>query len=63
MKAGGKLVYSTCTLDHYENEDNLRYFLNGHPEFSLETEKIMVPQKNQEIPFDGFYIAVLKKNG
>ena len=63
VKAGGKLVYSTCTLDHYENEDNLRYFLNGHPDFSLETEKIMVPRKDQEIPFDGFYIAILKKNG
>ena len=63
VKAGGKLVYSTCTLDHFENEDNLRYFLKRHPEFSLETEKILVPHKNQEIPFDGFYIAVLKKNG
>lgn len=63
VKPSGKLVYSTCTLDHYENEDNLRYFLNKHDEFTLENEQIMVPQKNEDIPFDGFYIAVMKKNG
>lgn len=33
---GGVLVYSTCTFSREENEDNVRWFLSAHPEFSLE---------------------------
>lgn len=60
VKPGGKLVFSTCTLDHYENEDNTRMFLDSHKEFELTEEKTLLPG---EFPQDGFYIAVMKKNG
>ena len=33
VKAGGVLVYSTCTLNNEENENNVRRFLNEHPQF------------------------------
>lgn len=62
VKNGGKLVYSTCTLDHFENQDNLHRFLDEHPEFCLVKEKIMIPSEDSPIPFDGFYIAVMEKN-
>ena len=61
VKDGGKLVYSTCTLDHFENEDNVRKFLFDHSDFYLLEEKVMVPYENNEMPFDGFYIAVMEK--
>lgn len=28
VKPGGKLIFSTCTINHEENEDNVRWFLN-----------------------------------
>ena len=34
VREGGVLMYSTCTLNRAENEDNVRRFLAAHPEFS-----------------------------
>ena len=33
--SGGRLVYSTCTFNTFENEENVDWFLKEHPEFSL----------------------------
>ena len=35
VKAGGYLLYSTCTYSKEENEDTVSDFLENHPEFSL----------------------------
>lgn len=35
VKAGGYLLYSTCTYSKEENEDTVRAFLDEHPDFSL----------------------------
>ena len=35
VKAGGKLVYSTCSITVEENEMLIERFLKWHPEFSL----------------------------
>ena len=35
VKIGGKLLYSTCTFAIEENEENVRWFLDTHPEFVL----------------------------
>ena len=35
VKAGGTLLYSTCTLRADENEKTVDKFLSIHPEFSL----------------------------
>ena len=35
VKAGGHLLYSTCTFSCEENEENIAAFLARHPEFSL----------------------------
>lgn len=34
---GGRLIYSTCTFAKEENEDNVLWFLENYPEFTLET--------------------------
>lgn len=35
VKPGGTLVYSTCTVNKRENQDNVRWFLENFSEFSL----------------------------
>lgn len=36
LKAGGKMVYSTCTFSLNENEGAVAVFLDNHPDFYLE---------------------------
>lgn len=36
VRAGGVLVYSTCTFSRAENEDTCAAFLKSHPEFAAE---------------------------
>jgi len=36
VKPGGVLVYSTCTIEAEENEEQVSAFLKKHPEFSLD---------------------------
>jgi NOL1/NOP2/fmu family ribosome biogenesis protein len=35
VKVGGKLIYSTCTFSLEEDEMNVKWFLDTHPEFEL----------------------------
>ena len=59
VKEKGQLIYSTCTVNKKENEKQVEYFLNSHPEFSLIDEKMIFPTLSQ----DGFYMAKLEKKG
>jgi 16S rRNA (cytosine967-C5)-methyltransferase len=36
LKPGGKLVYSTCTIDHEENWNQIQAFLANHPDYKLD---------------------------
>lgn len=58
VKAGGRLVYSTCTLLSRENGETIRAFLETHPEYELLRERTLYPDTDGS---DGFYFAVLKK--
>ncbi len=58
VKPGGKLMYSTCTINREENEDNTKWFLKNHPEFTLIKEKQLLPGIDGG---DGFYIAMFQK--
>ncbi len=63
LKRGGRLVYSTCTIDRRENEQTVECFLKENPTFSYDTAamddgyKVYLPEQGA----DGFFIAVLKK--
>ena len=35
LKPGGRMVYSTCTLNTMENEENISWFLTEHSDFSV----------------------------
>ncbi len=59
LKKGGKMVYATCSLLPSEGEEQVQWFLKDHPEFTLEKEQRISPAKTG---FDGFYMALMKKN-
>jgi 16S rRNA (cytosine967-C5)-methyltransferase len=59
LKSGGILVYSTCSLEPEENSDVVKKFLNEHSNFTLETERQLLPFADG---VDGAYVARLKRN-
>ncbi len=59
VKPGGTLIFSTCTLNRHENEENAAWFTSNFP-FELESADDMVtifPDKYT----DGFFIAKFKR--
>ena len=56
VKPGGVVVYATCSLFPDENEKQIRNFLDLNPEWTLEKEVHLSPDKEG---FDGFYAAKL----
>lgn len=74
VKPGGKLIFSTCTIDRMENEDNVKWFLEQFPfdginlEGKLGKELDSPTMKHGYIqllpgihPCDGFFIAAFQK--
>ena len=57
VKDGGILVYSTCTINKFENEWLIKDFLNEFTEFKKLEEEIILPNELQ----DGFYICKMRK--
>ena len=74
VKAGGLLVYSTCTLNPYENNRNTKRFLTEFPQFEPVVLKLpegikrACDEENYEITLmphmagcDGFYISAFRR--
>jgi 16S rRNA (cytosine967-C5)-methyltransferase len=59
VKAGGKLVYATCSILPSENVDQVFKFLEKNPDFSLEEQQEIWPSEG----FDGFFMARMVKKG
>ena len=54
VRPGGTLCYSTCTISHRENEGQVAAFLAAHPQFRLEDQRQLLPQRDDT---GGFYMA------
>lgn len=57
-KIEGTIVYSTCTLNKKENEQQVVRFLKNHPNYRLIQEETIFPYTYGS---DGFYMAKLKR--
>ncbi len=73
LKDGGRIVYSTCTLNPKENSDVCDRFLAEHPEFSAVEIMPDLPRYSDNDKYltlmphihstDGFFVAAFCKNG
>ena len=70
MKPGGRLVYSTCTLNPAENSQVAERFLAGHPEFepdpilrdhALDEPSYMLTMLPGVLDTDGFFVARFRR--
>ena len=75
MKAGGRLVYATCSFLPEENEQIVTQFLAAHPDFKLVpaasvVTRLKLPMKDmgeyfrlspQQHGTDGFFAAVMER--
>jgi len=57
-KKGGYLVYSTCSILPSENREQVNQFLETNKNFEFVKEKSILPSEG----FDGFYMALIKRN-
>ena len=60
VKAGGQLVYSTCSFSPAENEENVSWFLSEYPDFELVEERRLYPHTSQG---EGQYAARFRRKG
>ena len=58
VKKGGKLMYSTCTIRHAENEEQVLYITE---KYGFEVVKGPVTLLPDEAEQDGFFYCILKK--
>ena len=60
LKPGGRLVYSTCSLEPEENGEVVTEFLAGHADFKLDRTRELLPFVDG---VDGTFTARMVKNG
>ena len=71
LAENGRLVYSTCTVNRQENQQQVEKFLAGNPEFRVVVPEISLPGMQTDalgtlfLPHktgtDGFFVAILEK--
>jgi 16S rRNA (cytosine967-C5)-methyltransferase len=60
LKPGGKICYSTCSIQKTENGGQIMDFLKQNQNFSLESEQLTLPSA-EGFDHDGGYVAILTK--
>ena len=58
LKKGGQMIYATCSILPSENNEQVKRFLETNPDFSLIKDEKIMPSEG----YDGFYMALIKRN-
>ncbi len=59
LKPGGRLVYSTCSIEVEETTRQMENWLGQHPECHLESQRLLLPGEEK---CDGAFAALIRKN-
>jgi len=60
VKPGGKICYSTCSIQKDENSDIVEKFLKKNKNFTLVSQQLTLPEA-EGMDHDGGYAAILAK--
>ena len=58
LKPGGRICYSTCSIQRAENSDLIDSFLKANRQFELVAEELLLPSATG-FDHDGAYVAIL----
>lgn len=61
VKAGGRLCYSTCSIQPDENSQVINKFLSGHSEFEISEQELTLPCCGENSSDGGFAAVMVKK--
>ncbi len=59
IRQGGKICYSTCSIERSENGELVKKFLQARPDFELQSEQLTLPSAHG-FDCDGGYTAILR---
>jgi 16S rRNA (cytosine967-C5)-methyltransferase len=59
LKDGGRIVYSTCSIEPEENIELVKRFVDTHPQFTLTCHRQILPFQDHT---DGAFCALLQKS-
>jgi len=58
LRPGGRLVYSTCSIEEEETTKQIENWLSQHPECELVFERVLLPGEEKS---DGAYAALIRR--
>lgn len=64
LEKGGKLVYSTCTMETAENEDVIKKFVEEHPEYAVDETFLQEIEKfrNQDVKITPYGLQIFPQS-
>ena len=59
VRPGGRLLFSTCTLNPAENEEITGAFIKAHEGYTVVKSRLLLPDRKGQ---EGFYTCLIRRN-